>query len=91
MTALSSQYLYLLLKLGLRTGQKHPHSSKRAMLEKKVIKGTRGMPRLPEAKKDVISCDKLRVSANAIRSVDFRMGQPNILKVCCQKDANALN
>ena len=32
--------------------------------EKKVIKGTRGMPRLSEAKKDVISCDKHRGSAN---------------------------
>ena len=28
-------------------------------------KGTRGMPRLSEAKKDVISCDKLRGLANA--------------------------
>jgi hypothetical protein len=27
---------------------------------KKIIKSTRGMPRLSEAKKDVISCDKLR-------------------------------
>ena len=32
---------------------------------KKVNKGTRGMPRLSEAKKDVISCDKLRGLANA--------------------------
>ena len=32
--------------------------------EKKVGKGTRGMPRLPEAKKDAISCDKRRGSAN---------------------------
>ncbi len=47
---------------------------------KKVNKGTRGMPRLSEAKKDVISCDKLRGLANANRSVDFRMGQPDYLK-----------
>ena len=53
------------------------------MVEKKVNKGTRGMPRLSEAKKDVISCDKHRGLANATRSDDFRMGQPNILKVCC--------
>ena len=31
---------------------------------KKVNKGTRGMPRLSEAMKDVISCDKLRGGAN---------------------------
>jgi hypothetical protein len=31
---------------------------------KKVIKGVWGMPRLSEAKKDVISCDKLRGRAN---------------------------
>ena len=30
--------------------------------------------------KDVISCDKLRGLANTNRSVDFRMGQPDILK-----------
>jgi hypothetical protein len=33
---------------------------------KEVIKGVWGMPRLSEAKKDVISCDKLRGSANRI-------------------------
>ena len=31
---------------------------------KKVIKGVWGMPRLLEAKKDVVSCDKLRGLAN---------------------------
>ena len=34
------------------------------------------MPRLSEAKKDVISCEKLRGGANIPRSADFRMGQP---------------
>ena len=34
------------------------------------------MPRLSEAKKDVTSCDKLRVGANNLSSADFRMGQP---------------
>jgi hypothetical protein len=32
--------------------------------KKKVIKGVWRMPRLSEAMKDVISCDKLRVAAN---------------------------
>jgi len=31
---------------------------------KEVNKGVWGMPRLSEAKKDVISCEKLRGSAN---------------------------
>ena len=39
------------------------------------------MPRLSEAKKDVISCEKLRGAANKQRSVDIRMGQPGIRKV----------
>ena len=30
----------------------------------KENKSERGMPRLPEAKKDVVSCEKLRGSAN---------------------------
>ena len=38
------------------------------------------MPRLTEAMKDVISCDKLRVGANNLWSGDFRMGQPGRLK-----------
>ncbi len=40
------------------------------------MKGAWWMPRLSEAKKDVISCDKLRGSANNYRSADIRMGQP---------------
>ena len=32
--------------------------------EKEVSKGVWGMPRLSEAKKDVVSCAKLRGSAN---------------------------
>jgi hypothetical protein len=44
--------------------------------ETKVTKSTRGMPRLSEAMKDVVSCDKLRVEAHTRQSVDFRMGQP---------------
>ena len=34
------------------------------------------MPRLSEAKKDVISCDKPWGGANILRSADLRMGQP---------------
>ncbi len=34
------------------------------------------MPRHDEAKKDVVSCDKLRVGANDLRPGDVRMGQP---------------
>jgi len=47
----------------------------------KVIKSNWRMPWLSVAMKDVISCDKLRVGAHNLRSVDFRMGQPTILKV----------
>ena len=47
---------------------------------KKVRKGVWRMPRLTEAMKDVISCDKLRVGANNLRSGDFRMGQPGTVK-----------
>ena len=43
------------------------------------------MPRLSEAKKDVTSCDKLRVDANNRQSVDFRMGQPSWLKTSYPK------
>ena len=39
------------------------------------------MPRLSEAKKDVTSCEKPRGSANNYRSVDIRMGEPDILKI----------
>ena len=38
------------------------------------------MPWLTEAMKDVISCDKLRGAAHKLRSEDFRMGQPTMLK-----------
>ena len=30
-----------------------------------------------ETMKDVVSCDKLRVGANNLKSGDFRMGQPS--------------
>ena len=46
-----------------------------------VRKSVWGMPRLSEAKKDVISCEKLRGLANTNWSADVRMGQPGILKV----------
>ena len=34
------------------------------------------MPRLTEATKGVVSCEKPRVGANGLRSADTRMGQP---------------
>jgi hypothetical protein len=37
------------------------------------------MPWYQEPKKDVISCDKLWVAANGLRSTDFRMGKPTWL------------
>ena len=40
------------------------------------------MPRLLEAMKDVVSCDKPRGFANWNRSEDFRMGQPGRLMTC---------
>ena len=39
-------------------------------------KGIQGMPRRPEAKKDVASCEKLRGEASNRRTVDVRMGKP---------------
>ena len=49
--------------------------STRAKKYKKANKSERWMPRLWEAMKDVISCDKLGVGANNLRSRDFRMRQ----------------
>ena len=40
------------------------------------------MPRLSEATKDVVSCEKLRGSAHTNWSADVRMGQPGMLKTC---------
>ena len=39
-----------------------------------------GCLRLQPAKKDVVSCEKLRGAANRLRSADVRMGQPWRLK-----------
>ena len=51
------------------------------------------MPRLLQAMKDVISCDKLWGGANILWSIDFRMGQPGSLKDChpAVQEANAGN
>ena len=38
-----------------------------------------------EAKKDVVSCEKLRGFANETRSADIRMGQPGRQKACHTK------
>jgi hypothetical protein len=48
----------------------------------KLNKSVWGMPRLSEAMKDVISCEKLRGLAHTGRSADIRMGQPSMLKTC---------
>jgi hypothetical protein len=48
----------------LRHLQKCSYASSIKNREKKVTKGAWGMPRLSEAKKDVISCDKLGGFAN---------------------------
>ncbi len=50
------------------------------------------MPRLTEAMKDVISCDKLGLGANDLLPRDFRMGQPVCLKgrhhdISCEANA----
>ena len=57
---------------------KYNHNERRFVTtnRKKVNKGARRMPRLSEAKKDAISCEKPRGSANTNRSADIRMGQP---------------
>ena len=47
---------------------------------RKQEKSGRRMPRLSEAKKDVVSCEKRRGTANRFRSVGIRMGQPVRLK-----------
>ena len=39
-------------------------TNRRVLLSKKVTKSVRGMPWLPEAKKGVTSCEKLRGLAN---------------------------
>jgi len=44
--------------------------------KKKQRKGTWGMPRHSEAKKDVASCEKLWGAASKHRSANIRMGQP---------------
>jgi|APEBP8051073220_1049391.scaffolds.fasta_scaffold20612_1 hypothetical protein len=53
---------------------------KKIQKTKEVTKSARRMPRLLQAKKDAISCDKLRGGANDRQSADFRMGEPFMLK-----------
>jgi len=52
----------------------------RKIKERKRNKGAWWMPRLSEAMKDVVSCEKLWGAANERRSVDIRMGEPIQLK-----------
>ena len=53
------------IPMNLHTTQKGAEEVKRKIVLKEVNKGVWGMPRLSEAKKDVISCEKLRGSANS--------------------------
>lgn len=52
------------------------------IIRKEIVKGVWRMPRLSEAKKDAVSCEKLRGSAHTNWSADVRMGQPGMLKTC---------
>ena len=66
----------------VRSGAGTHYNKRRRASAQGQIKGAWGMPRLSEAMKDVISCEKPRGSAHTIRSADIRMGQPGILKIC---------
>jgi hypothetical protein len=50
--------------VGKESNHKERIGKETRIQKKKVTKSVRGMPRLPEAKKDVISCEKLRGGAN---------------------------
>jgi hypothetical protein len=55
--------------------------STRAKKYKKANKSEWWMPRLEEATKDVISCEKSGVGANNLRSPNIRMRQLNAVKL----------
>ena len=57
----------------------------------KVNKGEWRMPRLLEAMKDVVSCEKSRGFANKIRSANIRMGQPSTARCYSVRRANPGN
>ena len=50
-------------------------------MHKKVLKGTKWMPRRILPMKDVEDCDKLRVAVNKLLSGDLRMGKPSMSHV----------
>ena len=50
--------------------------------EGQAKKSTWRMPWHQEPKKDVTSCDKLRIAANKQRPADFRMGKPGRAILC---------
>ena len=50
-------------------------------MHKKVLKGTKWMPRRILPMKDVEDCDKLRVAVNKLLSGDLRMGKPSMSNV----------
>ena len=73
---------------GSRTGEKSAgrrdrrRSGRDRRRREECNKGGRRMPRLPKARKDVDSCEKLRGTANELRSGDIRMGQPGRQTAC---------
>ena len=50
-------------------------------MHKKVLKGTKWMPRRILPMKDAEDCDKLRVAVNKLLSGDLRIGKPNMSNV----------
>ena len=50
-------------------------------MHKKVLKGTKWMPRRILPMKDVEDCDKLRVAVNKRQSEDLRIGKPSMSNV----------
>ena len=48
-------------------------------MHKKVLKGTKWMPRRILPMKDVEDCDKLRVAVNKLLSGDLWMGKPSAI------------
>ena len=57
-----------------------PPDLEKRIEKKNKKKGTRRMPRRLEAKKDAVSCEKVRGAASEQRSGHIRMGQPNVGK-----------
>ena len=59
-----------------------PDYARSGELEGQAKKSIRRMPWHWEPKKDVISCEKLRVGANIHSTADLRMGEPTHGNAC---------